>query len=572
MTLSTPLNLITMSSTDSSEDHAMADTMPSGSRGTMEADHLLQRSLATYRYENALVKTELSATLERHTREMEELKLKYETQLREAERQRMAAERQLSEVQDAQSEKHRKLQQSNLQLQQKIKVMEEEVEAGVRALDKMVKEKTKAEEELQQHTLSQQTTLQALKGEKNQLRETVDNLRGELDKERTTVQELTTTLNSERHQQQLIKSRLSEVEQQCRVQLTAAQNEVSQLRHIKDQEATAASKRINELMNTVEEEKSVLSRVKERFAAKELELEKRMTEERQSHLSSSHQLAQQNSQLQDQLKVLEATAKSAEEKRDTRESKFRAEVDQMTEKLHGVEKEKAVLEARVASLEGMEGLLRREREDSSSLRQELLQHQAEVQQLKVLNKDLHLNIQQLNNQVSEARSQYSAVKEDAKKEREVGDRLLADLRSSHQEELEQRRARISTLETLLAEKNRKHLEESNQLKQKVRNYGSLIKKLRFKLEIGVVQVEQLEAQRAALQDNVPANVYRHLQSQLRDITRKHYEFAAFIRGLSEFQSTLPEMAELTTCIGAVGQKLSELEVDQLHCLSELESL
>lgn len=61
------------------------------------------------------------------------------------------------------------------------------------------------------------------------------------------------------------------------------------------------------------------------------------------------------------------------------------------------------------------------------------------------------------------------------------------------------------------------------------------------MEIGEVQVEQLEAQRAALQDNVPGHVYRNLQNQLQDITRKHNEFAAYIRGLNEFHSSLPEV-------------------------------
>ncbi|KAG7166156.1 hypothetical protein Hamer_G010974 [Homarus americanus] len=194
-----------MSSTDSSDDHALADTVPLG-RGVLGMDHSLQRSLATYRYENALVKTELSAALERHAREMEELRLKYETLMKGNERQRLATEKELSEVQDTQAEKQWRLQQTNLQLQQKIKVLEEDVEAGNRTQDKLMKEKTQVEEELQQHKLSHQTKLQAIKQEKNQLSETVDVLRGELDKERTTVRELTTTLNSERHQQQLIKA------------------------------------------------------------------------------------------------------------------------------------------------------------------------------------------------------------------------------------------------------------------------------------------------------------------------------------------------------------------------------
>lgn len=56
-----------------------------------------------------------------------------------------------------------------------------------------------------------------------------------------------------------------------------------------------------------------------------------------------------------------------------------------------------VLEAKVASLESMEGLLRREREDCSMLRQELHQQQAEAQELKSYISDLQQQCQQLKN-------------------------------------------------------------------------------------------------------------------------------------------------------------------------------
>lgn len=71
-----------MSSTESGDDHALADSGPQGDTTALGfSHHSLQQTLATYRYENALIKTELAATLERHAREMEELKLKYQSQV-----------------------------------------------------------------------------------------------------------------------------------------------------------------------------------------------------------------------------------------------------------------------------------------------------------------------------------------------------------------------------------------------------------------------------------------------------------------------------------------------------------
>lgn len=78
--------------------------------------------------------------------------------------------------------------------------------------------------------------------------------------------------------------------------------------------------------------------------------------------------------------------------------------------------------------------------------------------------------------------------------------------------------------------------------QKVRTYARLIKKLRHRVELGGAEMERLTAQRAALEaDCVPSASYAHLQTRLRDLTRRHNEFAAFIRGLGELQSAMPEV-------------------------------
>ncbi|XP_042872626.1 trichohyalin-like isoform X2 [Penaeus japonicus] len=562
-----------MSSTESGEDHALADSGPQGDTTALGfSHHPLQQTLATYRYENALIKTELAATLERHAREMEELKLKYQSQLKEVDQHRSESERQIRDLHERYTDQERKMQQANLNLQQRIKAAEEDLEEANRMRERGKRERNETEEEHQSQVTALQNALQALKNENNQLRETVDRLQGSLDKEKTTSRELSTTLNAEKHQQQLIKSRLSEIEQQCHVKLTAAQAEAAQVRKIKEQETASAMKRIDELTSTLEEERAVLLRLRERSAAKEAELERRIGDQRQSQLSNSHQLVQQNAQLLERIKGLEATISSLEGKNDSRVHELESSLQNTIDKLHREEREKAVLNARVTTLESLESLLKREKEENSSLREELHRQEAEGKRMGSLNKDMQKEIQELKAKVAEVQSQEESLRTKMEKDALKWDQQQSDQRISHQEELDHLRARITTLQTQLNDKNKSYLEECSHLKQKVRTYGKLIKKLRYKLEVEEVQMERLEAQRAVLQDNVPSHVHRRLQNQLQDITRKHNEFAAFIRGLSEFQSALPQLTELTTCMGAVGQKLSELEEDQLHCLSELESL
>ncbi|KAK7082179.1 hypothetical protein SK128_016150 [Halocaridina rubra] len=229
-----------------------------------------------------------------------------------------------------------------------------------------------------------------------------------------------------------------------------------------------------------------------------------------------------------------------ENKRDARLTELEAKEHNALEKLRNAEREKVVLEARVLALENLEGLLRKEREDSSTLRQELHQQRAEADQLKTLNAELQQQMQLLKKKLSDMEKQKDLIKENMQKEIDTGHRVMADEKFSHLEEIEQLRSRIAALQTNFNERNKSYLEECSHLKQKIRTYAKLIKKLRYKLEIGEVQVEQLEAQQAVLKENVPSHVYRRLHTQLLDITRKHNEFAAFIRDLNEFQSTLPE--------------------------------
>ncbi|KAK8383631.1 hypothetical protein O3P69_015830 [Scylla paramamosain] len=563
------MNISQMSSTDSLEDQALAADMPSlvvgGSRP-------LHRSLATYRYENALVKTELAATLERHGREVEELRLKYESKVREAERQLQEVEEQLVDFKETHAEKEARLHQTNIKLQHKIKGLEEDLAANMRKQEKLQQEKTKAEEGMEEAKFSWQAREQHLRAENERLCKEGEELQRELEKERASVREVTAALSTERHQHQLIKSRVSEVEQHCQVQLTLAEAQAAQLRQEKAQEEAAAAKRIDEVVALLEEERAVVTRVRGGSATRLKEAEKCMAEERQAHLSSTQQLSRHNAELQQEVKTLEDKVQSLENQRESRVKELREQLKATMEKLQVVEKEAAVAGARLASVEDLERLLRQERESSSSLRQELHHCQAEVQELKAMNADLHQNLQQIGDKLSEMRGQHEAAKEEVQREQTNRVKVVADLHMSHQEEAERLRTRINTLETYLADKSAKYLEDSSLLRQKLQTYAKLIKKLRHKLELGALQVEQLEAQRAALQDNVPAHKHAHLQTQLQALTRKHNEFAAFLHGLSQFQSSLPEMAELTSCVGMLNQKLSEMEEDQRQCLSDLDSL
>lgn len=559
-----------MSSTDSLEDQALAAETPSlvvggGSRP-------FHRTLATYRYENALVKTELAATLERHRREVEELRLKYESKVREAERQRQEAEDELAHFRETHSEKEARLHQTNMHLQHKIKGLEEDLAANIRKQEKLQQEKTRAEEGMGEAKFSWQTKEQHLRAENERLCREGEELRREVEKERASVREVTAALGTERHQHQLIKSRVSEVEQHCQVQLTLAEAQTAQLRQEKAQEEAAAAKRIDEVVGLLEEERAVVTRLRDNSAARLKEADKCMAEERQTHLATTQQLSQHNADLQLEVKALEDKVQSLEKQQESRVREVREQLRATMEKLQAAEREAAVTGARVASVEDLERLLRQERESSSSLRQELHHCQAEVQELKATNGDLHRNLQEISEKLSEMKGQHEAAKEEVQREQTNRVKVVADLRTAHQEEAERLRSRITTLEAYLAEKSAKYLEDSNLLRQKLTTYAKLIKKLRHKLELGALQVEQLEAQRAALQDNVPAHKHTHLQTQLRALTRKHNEFAAFLHGLSQFQSAVPEMAELTSCVGMLNQKLSEMEEDQRQCLSDLDSL
>ncbi|XP_045105794.1 centrosomal protein of 83 kDa-like isoform X2 [Portunus trituberculatus] len=556
-----------MSSTDSLDEQALAADTPSLVVGGGRHFH---RSLATYRYENALVKTELAATLDRHRREMEELRLKYESQVREMERQRQEVEEQLAHFKEIHMEKEAQLHQTNIHMQHKG--LEEDLAASVRKLEKLQQEKTRAEEGMGEAKFSWQNREQHLRTDNDRLCKEGEELRRELEKERSSVREVTAALATERHHHQLIKSRVSEVEQHCQVQLTLAEAQAAQLRQEKAQEEAAAAKRIDEVVGLLEEERAVVARVREGSATRLKEVEKCMAEESQAHLSSTQQLSSHNAELQQEVKALEDKVQSLEQQRESGVREVREQLKATMEKLQAAEKEAAVAGARLASVEDLERLLRQERESSSSLRQELHHCQAEVQEMKAMNAELHQNLQQIGDKLRVVQGQQEAAQAEVQREQTDRVKVVADLRAAHQEEAERLRSRITTLETYLAGKSAKYLEDTSLLRQKLHTYAKLIKKLRHKLELGALQVEQLEAQRAALQDNVPAHQHAHLQTQLQALTRKHNEFAAFLHGLSQFQSSLPEMAELTSCVGMLNQKLNEMEEDQRQCLSDLDSL
>ena len=65
-----------------------------------------------------------------------------------------------------------------------------------------------------------------------------------------------------------------------------------------------------ELKSALEEERLVLARAKERSTTREMEMEKKLAEEKRSMLTNSQQLIQQNSALQERIKVCHRLCRS----------------------------------------------------------------------------------------------------------------------------------------------------------------------------------------------------------------------------------------------------------------------
>lgn len=535
-------------------------------------DASLHRSIATYRYENAMVKTELAATLERHARELQEIKLKGQIELRKIQEDHSEVCEQLTSERDEVLNSYRKVQQINLQVQQKLKLGEEDLSDLQAKYEVLQQEKEQCSEGSRQKINGIETTIQNLKRAKTTLEEKVDQLQCDLSKEKMTNRELTTTLSSEKHQQQLIKSRLGEVEQQCGLQLASAQGEIARLKDERETNRKSSSQQLKEMSLTVEEAANSLIRSKERAASRELELQKTAAAQRQAQLSHSQHAIQQNNKMQERIKFLESQIQDNSSSLDSKVSLLEQKLSSAKEKVHQEEREKAILQGRLDDLSLLSNKLRREVDASTEISQELLQLKGEHQDIKDHNSQLITQIQQLSLRCKQSVSEVAKESATIQEERKVLDVKIADLKSFHQEEKTELRTRISELQTQLNDRSKKYLDECSGLSQKVKTYGRLIKKLRHKLEVAALKVEQLDAQQAALRENVPPQMYRQMQQQLEDMTRKHNEFAAFIRGLNEFQSSMPEIVQLTSRAEAIGQKLSELDESQIHCLSDLESL
>ncbi|CAL4067919.1 unnamed protein product, partial [Meganyctiphanes norvegica] len=547
------------------------DHLPIGMTHTgITGDANLHRSLATYRYENAMVKTELAATLERNTRELQELKLKGEIELRKIQEQNSEVWERLTSERDHAVNNNRKIQQINLQLQQKLKLGEEDLLELQTKYEVLQHEKEQRVEENRQKTASLEATIQNLKREKTLLEERVDQLQGDLSKEKMTNRELATTLSSEKHQQQLIKSRLGEVEQQCRLQLSSAQGEIVRLKEERDKNMKNTSNQLKEMSQSVEEQSNSLIRTKERAAARELELQKSLATQRQAQLAQSQQLIQQNNKLQERIKIQENQIQDNSSALDSKVSFLEQKLAAATEKLHQEEREKAILQGRLDELCLLENKLRREVDSSSEISQELLQLKGEHQEFKDYNEQLKTQIEQLTDRLKHSTSEVEKERENLQEQRKALDNKISDQKSFHQEEITELRARVSELQSRLNDRSKKYLDECSSLSQSLISGGT--KKLKdVPLVVGLL-VKQFEARQASLREIIPPQMYRQLQQQLDDMTRKHNEFAAFISGVNEFQSSMPEIMKLTSQAEAVGQRLSELDESQIHCLSDLESL
>ena len=532
----------------------------------------LKKTIASYRYENTIIKTELAETIKKHNKELNELKMKYQILLEQENQDKIEQINVISQAKEQSSLDQRKLHQSNLHLAQKLKLCEDDIESLNSVIDKLEKEKKELQNKFDHNKNTDFNTIQTLKVELKTLTDQIDHFKSELEKEKILTRELTTTLRSEKHQSHMMKNKMNEAEKTSEVKVASVKSEIDQLKSLHERECERLNKQISELQSTLEEGRDEERRNQEKNYIKVRELEFSISEYKQQIIKTKSDQLQEITKLQQNIKVLETKLNSLSSSKEKEILKLQEEISSLKDKLYKEQTEKAITQGRIGILSELEDSLKREREEASLLRQKISQLRGELESILENNSKLQTQLQQEKFKLSDAEIKLKKCLDDKSSNNNNTDRIIADMKIRHQEELSQVRSRVASLETQLTDKGHQYLDETTALKQKVKTYGQLIKKLRHKLQLSTLREEQLTAQQSVLEENVPPHHHRKVQQQLLDLTRKHAEFAAFIKGLGDFQNNIPHMSDLNDKVNAISQKLADLEESQLNCFSEVESL
>ncbi|KAF2366010.1 hypothetical protein FHG87_003224 [Trinorchestia longiramus] len=514
----------------------------------------LEEELGNYQYESALIRTELAHEVELRQQKVQQLESRHRIELSTVERERNEALAELQNLQSSTTLNERKLHEKNILLQQKLGVTTEELS---RVRDELAECRQSKRLQAQCHStaiITRDTDLANEKAVAGAARTEAVKLQEELVAEKQRCDHLRIQLQD----QTSLQRQVEDVQRQCRDQVGSAQAEIEQLQqelHRQQQQHRDALQELEEKLWSAQEAALAARRDE---GAREAELLSQLEVLRELKQKADSQVLQLKEQLLNAQQAAPRSSADIQYRTQPRPPMLQ-QVQQLTDQLHQLQMENTTLKLSEKEHDETAAELKSAKDQMISLKKQLAQ-------LKCVSADQQHTISSLEKDLSVCREELKEAREGRKDSEESLSRELrqareetATRRTQFLEEISNLTSRIQVLESRLMERDQKYHADTKHLKTKCSKYGSLIHKLRHRLQTSDLQQEQLQARLEALQTNwVDPVQFSQLRQELKLLLSKHAEFRAFVRGVQG--ARVPEeMSELIRRATFLGDRLTALE-------------
>nr|KAG5711378.1 hypothetical protein BaRGS_006075 [Batillaria attramentaria] len=497
-------------------------------------------TVSKLRYELSFVKSEYEHDKTEHARQLQDLKMQQDLEVTNLRKERDAT---LSKVQAESSNdagKVRVLQRDNAALHVRVKGLIAEIDELRAEKEKQALEGDSVQRSQGKQIGELQATIRSLEVERESLKRQTESFQrdaashgAELGKLRTRIHELERELTA-------CKGQSEEAAHRAQVQLSDLKLDMVRQRGELEKDRDKLANLVDDLRTQVEIAEHKVKQLQSALEEKEREAVQRVTAAREEEFVKIAKAENEKFELETKLQEVERRKIDDDARRHAEQERLEQRAQAAHAEKEQAERETISLRARLQNYESMQDQLDRERTENSELKSRIHQLESDLSAAVLQEQDMTDKTIKLRNEVDLAREELRLTQQQLNKLQTNHELILGQQRTALLEDRAQAEARVSELDQQLAGLHEKYSRAAGIHKKLKKKYTRVTEHLRDKIAVLQATNKELDIEKQALQQCVPAEQHARLKKQWKELYRRHQEFRAIILGRSPYDIVIGE--------------------------------
>lgn len=497
-------------------------------------------TVSKLRYELSFLKSEYEHDRAEHARQLQDVKMHQDLEVTNLRKERDATLAKVQAESSSDAGKVRILQRDNAALHVRIKGLLAEIDELRAEKEKQALESDSIHRSIGKQLSELQASIRSLEVERESLKRQTESFQrdaanhgAELGKLRGRIHELERELVA-------VRGQADEAAHRAQVQLSDVKLDMVRQRGELEKHRDKLANIVDDLRTQVEIAEHKVKQLQTALEEKEREAVQRVTAAREEEFVKIAKAENEKFELETKLQEVERRKIDDDARRHAEQERLEQRVQAAHNEKEQAEREAIALRARLQNYESMQDQLERERSDNSVLKSKVQQLESDLNAAVSQEQDMTDKTIRLRNEVELAREELRLTQQQLGKLQANHELILSQQRAALQDDRAQAEARVSELEQQLAMLHDKYNRASSIHKKLKTKYSRVTEHLRDKIILLKATNKELDIEKQALQQCVPAEQHARLKKQWKELYRRHQEFRAIILGRSPYDIPIGE--------------------------------